>query len=266
MIVTDENYKISSIIEVSKNEIISHASDLKISPKELLRTLTKDSPSQYRTFSKFLNGDEKFNPQVETIVNLYSLLYNTTHLSEVLVKSPEEISKFIINNYSNCMTGLGTLSDLTFQNGEFEKLTSSEIFNEVYIMTAGIYGTTLEKIRETFGIRGLQALDKMIEYGFVTTNSNDQFVRGKKLPWGNLIKKNFNQTFMNLFDVDEIDSGFKKLLKSGLADVTPKDYEQIIQIMLNAYNQSLIVMENSNPTIEEAIRITMGVLINSIDC
>lgn len=266
MLTTDENYENLSIKKIIEEDIKSYAKDLNITPRQLIKDFAKNTNIVFRTLERFFAENNDFTPHVRTVVDIYTQIYKTTSLAEIISKAHPKISDLIKKNHTQCILGGENVSELAENPAAQAKLTSSSVFNEIYFMTSGDYGTDISKIRNVFGSRGLGVLDEMIKTGFVEIDENDLIKRKKKLAWDNKIRKNFLQTLVfDVYKEENSDMMNPNYVGVAMGDVTPADYQVIREKMMLNYNEILDIIKKSKPTYDEAIRVGAGKILEVID-
>jgi hypothetical protein len=193
-------------------------------------------------------------------------MYNATSMAEVISKAPEVISEFIKKNHTQFAVGGSRVSDVTTNSAVQADLTSSTIFNQIYMMTAGDFGTDLAAIREHFGANGLKHLDEMIKLGFVEIDEDDQVKRKTRLTWDKTIRKNILKTLItDVYKEENADLLNPNYLGVALGDVTPSDYLIIREKIKNNADEILSIINKSKPTYEEAIRVSVAKVMEKIE-
>ena len=262
----DETSVPMTIKYIVVSDIRKYAEELKISERELIKDFAKNTNVSLRTLERLLEDNKKTVPHVRTIVDIYSQLYNATSLAEIITKVSPLVSEFIKKNHTQFAVKDHEVSDISSNSAVQTALTSSTIFNQIYIMTNGVYGTDLATIREYFGISGLKHLDEMIKLGFIEIDDNDQIKRKKKLTWDRSIRKNFIKTILNdVYEDENTDTELSNYMGVAIGDVTPEDYIKIRKKMCSHYLELMDIINNSNPTYEKTVKIALGKVMDKIE-
>lgn len=269
MLSTDENANLS-IKQILANDMKKYAEEMNIPLRQLVKDFAKNTNVVLRTLERIFEENKNFTPHVRTVVDIYAQIYNATSLAEIISKAPPVISEFIKKNHTQCIVGDSKsdskISDVTYNSAVQANLTASSIFNQIYIMTAGDYGTDIDKIRENFGVNGLKQLDEMIKLGFVEMDGDDQIKRKTRLTWDHKIRKNFAKTLINdIYNEENSDLEYSNYLGVAIGDVTPADYNLIREKMKSHYHEVMDIINNSKPTYDEAIRFTLGKVLEKVE-
>lgn len=255
-----------SIKQIIANDIKKYSEELDIPVRQLIKDFSKNTNIVLRTLERFFEENRSFTPHVRTVVDIYSQIYNSNSLAEIISKTPPTISEFIKKNHSQCISSNSNVSS-TSQNSLLQaSLTTSSIFNQLYLMTAGDYGTDLAKVRESFGSTGLKQLDEMIRLGFVEIDENDQVKRKAVLTWDRTVKKNFVKTLISdIYNEENADFINPNHLGVAIGDVTPEDYNLILVKLKKNYQEILDIVVNSKPTYDESIRLSMAQILERVE-
>ena len=255
-----------TIKEIVAGDMRKYAEEMKITERQLIKDFAKNTNVVLRTLERIFESNKKFTPHVRTIVDIYSQIYDANSLAEIISKAPPIVSDFIKKNHTQFAVGDSKVSDVTSNSAVQASLTSSSIFNQIYIMTSGDYGTDLAAIRENFGINGLKHLDEMIKLGFVEIEENDQIRRKKKLTWDKKIRNNFMKTLItDVYKEENSDMAQSNYLGFAVGDVTPMDYDIIRNIIKVNADQILTIINNSKPSYDEAVRVAVGKVMEKVE-
>ena len=267
MLNTNETNADLSIKQIIANDIRKYSEEMNIPVRQLIKDIAKNTNINLRTLERIIEDDNKTNPHVTTVVDIYSQIYNTAALADIISKAPTIISEFIKKNHMAFIGGKeNSFLDISQNPSIQADLTSSPIFNQIYLMTAGDHGTDLTKIRENFGINGLKQLDEMIKHGFVEIDSNDQVKRKNRLTWDHKIRKNFFKTLINdIYNEENSDLENPNYISVAIGDVTPEDYNLIREKIKLNYLEIMEISNNSKPTYDEAIRFALGKVVEKIE-
>lgn len=266
MLNTNETSADLSIKQIIANDIQKHAEEMKISARQVIKSVANKTNVKLRTLERFFEPSKNFKPHVRTVVDIYSQIYNTESLAEIITKSPTIISEYIKNNHTQCNVGEAKVSDLSTNPAHQASLTASSVFNQIYLMTSGDYGTELSLISEKFGTHGLKQLDEMIKMGFVEIDENDRIKRKNKLTWDRTIRKNFVKTLISdVYNEENNDILDANYLGFATGDVSKEDYDLIREkIKINA-DEILSIINKSQPSYDNAIRIAFGKVLEKIE-
>ena len=255
-----------SIKQIIASDLRKYAEEMNISERQLINDFARNTNVAKRTLERILVEDQKSNAHVRTVVDIYSQIYNATTLTEVISKAPIVVSEYIKKNHSQCTGKNPKVSEISQNPAQQAEFTSSTVFNQIYMMTSGDFGTDLEAIRENFGQNGLKHLDEMIKLGFVEIDVDDHVTRKKPLTWDRTIRKNFIKTIINdLYKEENADLENPNYIGVAIGDVTPEDYNLIREKMRNHYTELMTILNQSKPTYKDAIRITFAKVMEKIE-
>ena len=256
-----------TIKEIVAGDMRKYAEEMGISERQLIKDFAKNTNVVLRTLERFFEENRKFTPHVTTVVDIYSQIYNATSLAEIISKTPVVISDFIKKNHMQFLGGAkNNFLDVTNNSAVQASLTSSSVFNQIYIMTSGDHGTDLASIRENFGVNGLKYLDEMIKLGFVEIDDTDQIKRKKRLTWDKTIRKNFLKTLINnVYKEENSDLENPNYIGVAIGEVSSSDYNLIREKIRTQYLEVMEIINNSNPTYEDAIKITFGKVMEKVE-
>jgi hypothetical protein len=262
MLNTEPNANLS-IKDIIANDIKKYSEEMNIPLRQLIKDFAKNTNIVLRTMENVLRTTKKFTPHVTTVVDIYSQIYNANSLAEIISKAHPMVSDFIKKNHMQFIGGAqNKYLDVSNHSSIQADLTSSSIFNQIYLMTAGDHGTDLARIREKFGSNGLKQLDEMIKLGFVEIDSDDQIKRKKRLTWDRKIRKNFIKTIIqDVYNEENSDLENPNYISVAIGDVTHAEYETIREKMKVNYLEIMDIVNNSKPTYEEAVRFTLAEVI-----
>lgn len=266
MLSTSDSATNLSIKQTIASDLKKYSEEMNITQRQLIKDFAKNTNIVLRTLERIFEENKNFTPHVRTVVDIYTQIYNASSLAEIISKAPLVISEFIKKNHTQCVVGDAKVSDLSQNPAVQANLTASSVFNQIYIMTAGDYGTDLALIRENFGANGLKQLDEMIKLGFVEMDENDQVKRKNRLTWDKTIRKNFLKSIISdIYSEENADMENPNYLGVAIGDVTPADYNLIQEKMKSNYNEVLEIINNSKPIYEEAIRLTFAKVLERIE-
>lgn len=267
MLSTDRPSENLSIKQIIANDIRSYSEEMKIPLRQLVKDIAKNTNVALRTLERIIEENKNVTPHVTTVVDIYSQIYSSNSLVEILSKAPPVISEFIKNNHMQFIGGSNNrFLDISNHSSLQADLTSSGIFNQIYMMTSGDHGTDLVKVREQFGANGLKQLDEMIKLGFVEMDENDQIKRKSRLTWDRTIRRNFLKTLINdVYNQENSDLENPNYLSVAIGDVTAEDYNLIREKMRSNYLEIMEIVSKSKPTYDGAIRFALGKVLEKIE-
>lgn len=251
-------------IRTMANDIMNFAREHEYTTTQAVKIIADSSSVAKRTLDRFIDiaqnkGDIKvFKPHVGTFKKFYGFYYQTNSFVELLTKTPENITNFILK-YSN-QTGLSVgSSDMIKNTPIVSSLTNNSLFNMVYLMTTGDHGTDIESVRAMYGIQGLKILDELKLHGLVKVLDDDRIVRDKTIVYDNDIRVNFSKTVINdLYNLNKNEIGNTNYIAFINGEVTSHDYLEIKRIEKNTKDLILKKVQASRPTREEAIKIAIS--------
>ncbi len=245
-------------------DIESFALERKISVRELIKDMANTSGLVLRNLERIIGkGDSK--PSNETLIKIYSYFYSTDTLVDLIIKAPEVIASsikmdfFISDNSQNNKMS-------TKLSNEVLDLAKSDVFNSIYLMTSGDFGTDLLTIREEFGKLGLQTLDKMIKLGIVKVNENDKLSRENAVFLTAEMRRNMVVTIAKDFykptKNDVIGTNYSG---AYMGEVTPEDYDIIYAEIKSSFDKLGKMIFDSKPTQDNFKRIALGGILEEIE-
>lgn len=266
MLSTDKTSANLSIKQIIAQDIQKYSEEMNIPVRKIIKDFAKNTNVALRTLERIIEENKNVAPHVRTVVDIYSQLYNATSLAEIISKAPPVVSEFIKKNHTQCLMGEAKVSDISSNPALQADLTTSSVFNQIYMMTAGDHGTDLDKVRDQFGANGLKQLDEMIKLGFVEINEEDQITRKNRLTWDRTIRKNFVKTLINdVYNEENADLENPNYLGVAIGDVTLSDYKLIREKIKNNADEILSIINNSKPTYNEAIKISFAKVLEKIE-
>lgn len=240
------------------------AQDRKISIRELIKEMANSLDISLRNLERIV-GKSDGAPSNDTLVKIYSYLYSTNSLVDLVIKAPEVVANsikldfFISENTQNDKVS-------TKPNIEILNLTKNDIFNSIYLMTSGEFGTDLITIREEFGKLGLQILDKMMKFGIVKINENEKLTREKGIFLTPEMRRNMVATLAKEIyrpaKNDEVGANYSGIF---MGEVTGDDYDIIYAEVKSCFDNIGKRIFNSKPTQENYKRIALGGILEEIE-
>lgn len=248
-----------SIKQIIASDLRKYSEEMGLTLREVIKEISSSTNVNLRTLERLLEGNNKISPNVRTVTDIYAFIYKANTLAEVISKSPEEVSEFIKKNHTQFQIGNYSVSDFSKNPLLQASFSSSTIFNQIYILSSGNHGVELSIIRELYGLTGLKKLDEMIKAGFVEIDSEERIRRREKLDWNRSIRKNFANTLINdIYKEEHVDEENPNYLSFSIGEVTADDYKKIINKLKSNYLEIQEIINNSNPTFEEAIKISVA--------
>lgn len=251
------------ILEVAK-AINDFADEKNMTRAAAIREISTDSNVGVRTLERFFSQNgTSFKPQVRIVMGVFSKILDADSDTDILLKTSPLIKNFIEKNHSR-VKRRGS-SDFSKNVGLEKILTTSDIFNEVYMMSSGEFGTDKVSVLELYGNRGLIALDTLLTNGFVVINSDERIVRDRKLSWEYPVRKNFINTLLNVtYNEESLVSQNPALLSVIHGEVTPEDYQIIREMLVNCQDKISEIINNSKPTIHNVVKVASSALLQQI--
>jgi transcriptional regulator with XRE-family HTH domain len=245
-----------------KNQVLkdleSSAKEKNISIKELMKEISKDQEICLRTFSR-LSEKNSAQPSNDTLEKIYSYLYSTDSLVDLILKVPENIANSLKTEYLFYDKNRAIRA-----NQEILNLSKDDTFNSVYFMTSGDYGTDLKSIREEFGKRGLQVVDKLVMLGLVTINNNERLVRKNTIFSTSEIRINQMKTLTNLYDPSKNTTPGKNYAGIFMGNVTNEEFDEIYLDLRDCLNRIGKKIADSIPTQDNCKQIALGGVLEEI--
>lgn len=243
----------------SRSHLIEHIQNYALENKMELSQLLKDISSK-KDIS--LNGLKKIisaqvsKPSIETQIKIYSYIYATNSVTELITKLPSKIATSIQNVYSG--------KDL-IESNEIKALSRDSVFNSIYILTSGDLGISLETIKHEFGRKGLTTLDKMLELELVFIDENEIVKRKKSA----LMSRDFRKNLISFIANDMYNTETATDIKSNysgclIGDVTEEDYTQVLMEVQNSINNIKNIITNSKPTPCNYKKIALGAIVDEL--
>lgn len=249
--------------QVSK-DLEYFAKEKNISIKEIVKEISKAQKISPRTLERIAEKDSG-RPTNETLIKVYSFFYSTSFLTDLLIKVPTVIADSLKLNYYNAKSSLN--KKISTQNtSEINELSTDSLFNVIYLMTSGDFGTDLATVREEFGKRGLQMLDKMIKLRIVKIDENERLTREDSIFLTKEVRKNMLVTLAK--DIYKpTKNGVEGANYSGyfMGDVTPEDYELIYKDIRKCFDGIADRIFKSKPTSENHKRIVLGGILEEME-
>lgn len=245
-----------------KNQVLkdleSCAKEKNISIKELMKEISKDQEISFRTLTR-LSETNSAQPSNDTLEKIYSYLYSTDSLIDLILKVPENIAKSLKAEYLFYDKNRAIRASQEILN-----LTLDDTFNSVYFMTSGDFGTDLNSVREEFGKRGLQVVDKLVKLGLVTVDNDERLIRKNTIFSSSEIRINQLKTLANLYDPSKNTTPGKNYAGIFMGNVTCEEYDEIYLDLRDCLNRIGTKIADSKPTQDNCKKIALGGVLEEI--
>ncbi len=254
-----------NIIEVIAKDIANYAKDNKLTNRAVIKQIAIKSNVSERTLDRFLEPNQAFKPHFKTIFKIYSHLYETSSITEVMTKTPSSINEYIKKNHNQYISNLNetvSISESILQGS----LTTSTLFNKIYLMTGGEYGSDIESIRKAHGAEGIRILDLLASHEFIEVLDDERVIRKKKLCWDNNIRRNFIKTLINdvyVTENEEVEN--KSLLSVFHGEVSSNDYKKIREKLKKCQFEILELINQSNPKADDIIKLASAGMVMVVE-
>lgn len=245
-----------------KNQVLkdleSSAKEKNISIKELIKEISKDQEISLRTFAR-LSEINSSQPSNDTLEKIYSYLYSTDSLIDLILKAPENIANSLKAEY------IFYDKNRTIRaNQEILYLTKDDTFNTIYFMTSGSDGTDLKTVRDEFGKRGLQFVDKLVMLGLVTIDANEKLVRKNTIFSTAEVRINQLKTLTNLYNPLKNTTPGNNYAGLFMGNVTTEEYDEIYLYLRDCLNKIGKKIAESAPTQDNCKKIVIGGVLEEI--
>lgn len=245
-----------------KNQVLkdleSSAKEKNISIKEIMKEISNDQEISLRTFSR-LSEINSAQPSNDTLVKIYSHLYSTDSLIDLILKVPENIANSLKAEY------LFFDKNRTIRaKQEILNLSKDDTFNLVYFRTSGDYGTDLKSIRDEFGRRGLQVIDKLVTLGLVTIDNDERLIRKNTIFSTPEIRINQLKTLTNLYDPTKNTTPGKNYSGIFMGNVTCEEHDEIYLDLRDCLNRIGKKIADSKPTKDNCKQIALGGVLEEV--
>lgn len=221
--------------------------------RELIKDISKKQNISLRGLEKIISA-QVVTPSAETQIKVYSYIYKTDTLIELLTKVPEIVAK----NIQSTFTGTKTSN-----NSDIITLTKNTTFKSIYHLTAGDIKISLSTIKDEFGRQGLKMVETMIGLDIITLDQNENLVRKNNLLTCKEIRKNFINYMVNdLYQTDKninVGDNFSGIV---LGDTTEEEYDEIYTEIKNFLNHLRDRVQKSKPTKNNFKKIAIGMIMD----
>lgn len=200
-------------------ELIQHlenfAVENNIELRELIKDISKKQNISLRGLEKIISA-QVATPSVETQIKVYSYLYKTDSIIELLTKVPDYVANTIQSSYTGSKTQ---------NNQEVIKLTKDSLFNSIYLLTSGDVGISLSFIKEEFGRKGVLMAEKMINLDLVSLDQDEYLIRKNTILMGPHIRKNMiGYVVDELYQAEKNQNVGENYSGLVLGDIPEEDY------------------------------------------
>jgi hypothetical protein len=157
----------SSLFDELREQMSAHLESFS-SQSAAYNSLKKYAGVTSKTLKAFLGS--KSTPYPATIISFYKWLHKTESELEVYEKLSEQMKEYIIKNGYNLRVEKKNITDL---------ICKSTIHYEIYLMTEDQQIIAKSKIVDTFGRRGLEALNELALHEVVLALDSESYTMGK---------------------------------------------------------------------------------------
>lgn len=254
------------ILKIIIADIQARASELGVPVNTFIKNISNPKTICKKTLDRVISEKDSTMPRPRTILYIYSAIYQTNSMADLLMKLPTAIKSHIEKSsiFDEKKSHSVILDSST---NEHVQLTKDPYFNQVYLRTAGDHGTTLQHIREDLGKKGLTALNKAIQKGFVKINENERLVRGPvKLEWGPESMLDVSGTIQKeIYNLDKAQIEKANKIMLLISDMTEQDRIRLYDAIDNLHDVACDIMNNSNPTEKEAKKVCLSIIMDTIE-
>lgn len=242
-------------------DIIAYAKEFNLPVKQVIQDINSSTKVSVSTLDRIVKKSKSPQPFVRTVVSIYSFILKTKSLSEIIIKTPIEISDYIKKDRASYTKDQDMI---VFDTVKEDELTRDDLFNRIYTITSGDFGTDIGTVRYNFGLLGLVKLDEMIELGFVVVDQDERLKRGRPLSWNREAMVNFNHTLgdqikkMKDFDLNE-----ENLCSFQTYEVTQPDAVIIKKIFKDATYAAIAVAAKSEVRENNHEKLSFSALVAS---
>ena len=254
------------ILKIIIADIKARASELGLPVNAFIKKIANPKTVCKKTLERVISEKDSTMPRARTILYIYSSIYQTNSMADLLIKLPTVI-KTHIEKSSIFDEKKSHAVILDSNSNEQLQLTKDSNFNQVYLMTGGDHGTTLQKIRESLGKKGIIALNKAIQKGFVKINENERLVRGDvKIEWGPESMLDVSGTIQkDIYNLEKAQIEKANKIMLLVSDVTEPDRIRMYDALDRLHEVICDIMDNSKPTEKEAKRVCLSIIMDTID-
>jgi hypothetical protein len=248
----------SSIKDLVANDIKSFAEEQGRSVQHILKDISAKREVGLRTLQRIVSNNNSFKPLPSTVLEVYSYLYKTTSVAELLTKLRTEIAEYLAKNNACFSKNLVERKISSNPKKEIE-LTTDSLFNIVYILASGDCGIDVSIIRNMLGKMGLDKLDEMITEGHVQINENEKIVRKNNLVWTVPIIHNFTKTLHNeILKPKEFGINEENYISFFSGKTTKKNAIEAKSIIRDAFRKAVALVSETSSSDEESETICLS--------
>lgn len=263
MLETNTNNPSGLIQSIIAADITAYAKEFNLPIRQVMQEINSNTKVSISTLERIVTKPKSPLPFPRTVVSIYSYILKTKSLSEIIIKTPTEVSDYINKNRVSFSKSEEVLD---FDVKKEEELTSDDLFNQIYNMTSGDFGTDIVAVKYQYGIEGLKKLDAMILDGYVTVDEDERLKRGKSLSWNRRTMVNFTKTLGNrIKKMEDFDLDQENYCLFQTWTVTFDDSIKIKEIMKTAARSAMELAKNSKPRETDFKNLSFSTLIASTD-
>lgn len=183
------------IAELIKNDLNKFKHDKKINSNYALGLyFESNSNISERAIRRVLSNDN-YLPQYSNIIEIYSVIYATRKLDELVLQVPEEIAVYLASKSQDNDLAKAPDSNMAINN----YVLNNPLALKIYLLTTG-HGIHLNKIIRKLGDDGLKETFKMAKREIVNVNAKQHVTRGRcSLVFNNESLKDVSTGLINAF-------------------------------------------------------------------
>jgi hypothetical protein len=235
----------------------SYAVENSLELRNLIKDISKKQNISLRGLEKILSA-QVTTPSVETQIKVYSYLYNSDSIVELLTKVPESVA----NNIQSSYTGSKTQN-----TQEVIKLTKDNLFNSIYLLSSGDVGISLSFIKEEFGRQGLIMVEKMINLELVALNQDEFIIRKNSILMGPQIRKNIIGYIVDtLYKPEKNQNVGQNYSGLVLGDIPEEDYALYYREIKDFISSMRERITNSKATKSNFKKIAIAMVMDEYNC
>lgn len=187
--------------------------------------------------------NENYVPQYSNIVEIYSVIYNTRNLEELVSKVPSEIADYLASK--SLESDLAKVPDSNMAVNNY--VLNDPLALKIYFLTSG-HGVSLNEIIRKLGDDGLKETFKMAKREIVIIDSNQNVKRGKySLVFNAEALKEISKGLVNSFYRPEaIDTKSENRISVRLSSISPAAYEKILEEMVAMNERINLIIKNDD--------------------
>ena len=241
-------------------DIESFALEKQITVRELIKEMSNTSGIVLRNLERIV-GKGKSTPSNETLIKIYSYFYNTSSVIDLLIKTPEVIansirSYLVISDKNKISTKI---------SNEIINLSGEDVFNSIYLMTSGDFGTDLDHVKDEYGKFGLEMVEKMLFSGILKIDENERLIRKDSILSLAEIRQNMLSTIVKKYDPKINQIANKDYLGVFMGDVTVEDFNEIMIDTKAFFSGIGDKISKSKPTLENCKKLALGGVLKDLE-